>query len=79
MSIYMTMILIVTTGILVFSLVYTLRITKQQKVVKSNLDTKIDKRVEEHPYTRNPVFLTYGIFFVLLLLIITFIALSTNY
>ncbi len=63
-------------GILAFSLIYTLIIGRQHKVVEGEFDTKIANHVQKNVYGKNPIFLAYGIFFALLLFIIFYIAIT---
>ncbi|MCM3768676.1 hypothetical protein [Neobacillus niacini] len=63
-------------GILAVSLIYTLALGRQQKVVQGEIDTQIAKPIQKNVYVKNPVFLSYGIFFALVLFIILFIAVS---
>ncbi|MDZ5470599.1 hypothetical protein SM124_02435 [Bacillus sp. 31A1R] len=79
MSMYMTILLIISMGILLFSLGYTLSIARAQRAVKGTQDTAIPDKVKDHAYIRNPVFLTYLICFALLALIITFAALTIRW
>jgi len=69
----------VAMAILAVSLIYTMVLARSQKALKSQFDTKIPHAVQEHAYKKNPVFLTYLIFFALVLLIIVFFAGSTNW
>ncbi|PLS16832.1 hypothetical protein CVD28_15535 [Bacillus sp. M6-12] len=54
-----------------FSLAYTFIIAKNQRLLKGELDSSIDQKVQSHPYIRNPVFLS---FLILALVFILFIA-----
>ncbi|WML49423.1 hypothetical protein RCG23_05230 [Neobacillus sp. PS3-34] len=74
MSFNFTFFSILVLGILAVSLLYTWYLTRQQKVVEGELDSKIEKPVQQHAYLRNPIFLSYGVFFALVLLIILFVA-----
>jgi steroid 5-alpha reductase family enzyme len=65
--------LLVVAAILLYSLIYTWLLAKRQKDVDV-IDTPIPKAVQAHSYLSNPIFLTYGIFFALLLLIIVFVS-----
>ncbi|WP_066058061.1 hypothetical protein [Robertmurraya korlensis] len=76
MSTYMSILLFISMGVLVFSLGYTLAVTRRPKQLKPEADTPLPEKVQSHIYLRNPVFLSYGIFFVLLILIILFYNLS---
>jgi len=72
MSNYMTILTYIAVGISLLSLFYTLRVAKTQKVIKGSNDTQITDKVQKHPYIRNPVFLAFIIFFVLLIFIIAY-------
>jgi hypothetical protein len=45
--------------ILATSLFYTIRVGKLASDRHTKLDAQINKKVQEHPYLRNPVFLAY--------------------
>jgi hypothetical protein len=60
-------------GILAVSLIYTWVLARRHRAAGNGLDTELAKPVKRHVYLINPVFLSYGIFFALLLLIIVFI------
>ncbi|AGK52890.1 hypothetical protein [Bacillus sp. 1NLA3E] len=79
MSSYTTILLGLAMAILALSFIYTLILAKGQKVLKSELDTKIPHQVQNHAYFRNPIFLTYAIFFVLIILIVIFFAQTSNW
>ncbi|NMD71906.1 hypothetical protein HHO41_16525 [Bacillus sp. DNRA2] len=64
----------VAMAILAVSLIYTFLLGREQKALKGELDSKIPHPVQEHVYTRNPVFLTYALFFALVILLIVFFA-----
>ncbi|TYS15941.1 hypothetical protein FZC78_14175 [Rossellomorea vietnamensis] len=61
-----------SAGVLVLSLLYTLKVARQQKELKNELDTDLPDKVQEHPYTKNPIFLTYLIAAVLVILFIIY-------
>ncbi|WML51850.1 hypothetical protein RCG17_20860 [Neobacillus sp. PS3-12] len=63
-------------GILAFSLVATWMLARKQKVVDGDIDTKMAKPIQEHVYLKNPIFFSYGLFFVLVLFIILFVAIN---
>lgn len=63
-------------AILAVSLIYTLALGRQQKVVQGEMDTQIAKPIQKNVYVKNPIFLSYGIFFALVLFVILFIAVS---
>ncbi|WP_044893936.1 hypothetical protein [Bacillus alveayuensis] len=44
--------------IAVVGLIYTYSLGRKQKL-QGEYDTEINEKVQEHPYLRNPVFLTY--------------------
>lgn len=79
MELSTNMLLGVAMAILAVSLIYTFMLGRQQKALKSELDSKIPQAVQEHIYMRNPVFLTYAIFFALVILIIVFFAGTTQW
>jgi hypothetical protein len=79
MGFFTNVLLGVALAILALSLIYTMWLARGQKVLKSELDTKIPNFVQEHAYIRNPIFLAYALFFVLLILIIVFISGTTNW
>jgi hypothetical protein len=78
MSMFTTVLLFIAMGILAVSLFYTWTLAKGQKA-RGNIDSKIPTAVQDHAYIRNPVFLTYGIFFALVILVIIFFAQTTNW
>ncbi|WP_078547450.1 hypothetical protein [Litchfieldia alkalitelluris] len=49
-------VLIIGTGLL-----YTYKLGKRQHTMRQQFDTEINEKVKDHPYIRNPVFLTYVI------------------
>lgn len=67
MSTFISILMILVIGIVLVSLVYTLIIGRTQKALKGEYDTQIDEKVQNHPYLRNPVFLAFALFFVLVL------------
>lgn len=76
MNLFVNVLSIVIFGILAVSLIYTWSIARQQKTVEGEIDTQIAKPVQEHVYMRNPIFLSYIIFFALVLFIILFVAIT---
>jgi hypothetical protein len=76
MNLFVNILAIAIFGILAVSLLYTLSVAKGQKAVEGNMDHKIAKPIQENVYTRNPIFLAYGIFFALLLFIILFVKIT---
>ena len=79
MSQFTFILLVIAIGILAIALVYTWMLARDQRVVKGNLDSKITSAVQEHPYIRNPIFLAYVLFFLLVLLLIIFVAQMSNW
>ena len=79
MSQFTTILLVIAMGILAIALLYTWILAKGQRAVKGSLDSKIPSAVQEHPYIRNPVFLSYVLFFLLVLLLIIFVAQMSNW
>ncbi|MEH7097604.1 hypothetical protein [Neobacillus vireti] len=76
MNLFENILSIVIIGVLAFSLIHTFSVARQHKAVEGNLDTKISEHVQKSPYTKNPIFLAYGIFFALALFIILFFAIT---
>jgi hypothetical protein len=76
MNLFVNALSIVIVGILAVSLVYTLVVARKQKAVEGEMDTTIPKPVQKHIYRSNPIFLSYGIFFALVLFIILFCAIT---
>ncbi|CAM3805716.1 hypothetical protein GCM10009865_30530 [Aeromicrobium ponti] len=79
MSMYMMIILLIGAGILVYSLVYTLFVAKERKAVRGDIDTELPDNVQKHAYLRNPVFLTYFIFFLILIPMVIYFSLTWNW
>lgn len=75
----MTILLVAAIGVLVFAFRYTWSLAKSQKNVKGELDSEIPGPVQRHAYISNPIFLTYLIFFLLLILTIIFSALAIKW
>ncbi|WP_160720300.1 hypothetical protein [Bacillus sp. USDA818B3_A] len=76
MNLFVNILSIVIIAVLAFSLLYTFSVARQHKAVEGNLDAKISKHVQKNVYSKNPIFLAYGIFFALLLFIILFFAIN---
>lgn len=76
MSLAIMILTLVTIGILTAAMAYTLVLTRNQRKAKGNLDGKILEGVQERPYIRNPVFLTYLLFFALVLVTILFFTMN---
>ena len=67
MSIYIWMLVIVMAGIVAYSLYYTLVIARSQKTAKE-FDAPIHEKVQERPYLRNPIFISYIVLAVVFIL-----------
>ena len=65
--------------ILVTSLIYTFKIGKLVSGRKAKYDTQLNEKVQDHPYSRNPVFLAYMIAAVLSLAYIFYLAFSISW
>lgn len=76
MGMYFTVLLIISIGLIGFALGYTLIVVKQQRVLKGELDTQIPPEVKRHPYLRNPIFLSYGIFFLIVIIVVILYAIK---
>jgi hypothetical protein len=76
MNLFVNALSIVIVGVLAVSLVYTLVVARKQKAVEGEMDSTIPKPVQKHIYSSNPIFLSYGIFFALVLFIILFCAIT---
>lgn len=72
MSIFMIVLALIVLGIAGYSLVYTFRLAGQEKRLKGDFDTDIPDVVKEHPYIRNPVFLSILIGTILIALFIIY-------
>ncbi|CAM3686169.1 hypothetical protein [Mesobacillus zeae] len=78
MSEYMSILTFISIGFLLVGLFYTSRVVAVQKKAKGNLDESIPEKVQERPYVRNPVFLSYFLFFLIAILFIVYSALVTR-
>lgn len=76
MNLFVNALSIVIVGVLAVSLVYTLVIARKQKTAEGDIDSTIPKPVQKHIYLSNPIFVSYGIFFALVLFIILFCVIS---
>lgn len=74
MSTFILILCLAAVVISIFSLVYTFYVARDQKLVKGEIDGSIPDEVKDHPYTRNPVFLAYVIWFGVVLLFIFYLA-----
>ncbi|AOH54106.1 hypothetical protein ABE28_007055 [Peribacillus muralis] len=57
MSTYIWILLIVVTVMALYLLYYTYSVARAQKV-KARYDSTIDDTVKEHPYLKNPIFVS---------------------
>jgi hypothetical protein len=78
MNLFVDILAIVIIGVLAFSLLYSFSVARQHKAAEGNLghDQQISKPIQKNIYTRNPIFIAYGIFFALLLFIVLFFAIT---
>ncbi|WP_240189927.1 MULTISPECIES: hypothetical protein [Bacillaceae] len=76
MSSFVLILMLISAGLLILSLLYTFKVARQQKALKNELDTDLPDKVQEHPYTKNPIFLTYLIAAVLVILFIIYKAID---
>ncbi|WP_042356410.1 hypothetical protein [Bacillus rubiinfantis] len=74
MNLFEMTLAILIVGVLTYALIYTLMVGRQSKMADGEMDSSIAEHVQNNAYIKNPIFLAYGIFFVLLLFIIFFIA-----
>jgi hypothetical protein len=65
--------------ILIYGLVYTVRIGLNQKKQKSEFDTEVDEKVQDHSIIRNPIFLTYLIAALLIGFYIIYMSLGSSW
>ncbi|WP_253957734.1 hypothetical protein [Metabacillus halosaccharovorans] len=77
---YLTMVLgVIALLILVTSLIYTFKIGKLVSERKAKYDTQLNEKVQDHPYSRNPVFLAYMIAAVLSVAYIFYLAFTISW
>ncbi|MCK1992662.1 hypothetical protein GW626_06775 [Peribacillus muralis] len=57
MSTYIWILLIIVTIMALYLLYYTYSVARAQKV-KARFDSTIDDSVKEHPYLKNPIFVS---------------------
>ncbi|GAA0324917.1 hypothetical protein GCM10008967_14400 [Bacillus carboniphilus] len=74
MSQFIIILALAAVVISIFSLVFTFSVARERKVVRGELDTKIPESVKDHPFTLNPVFLSYIIGLGVVLLFIIYLA-----
>ena len=67
------MFMIVVVGIVSFSLYYTLAVARSQKTAKE-FDAPIHEKVQERPYLRNPIFISYIVMTVVFIGIVMYYA-----
>ena len=72
MSIFMIVLALIVLALAGYSLVYTYRLAGQEKRLKGEFDADIPDVVKEHPYIRNPVFLSILIGTILIALFIIY-------
>ncbi|SFC03311.1 hypothetical protein SAMN05443252_101544 [Bacillus sp. OV322] len=71
LSTFIWILCIAAAGIIVYSIYYTLVIARTQKAV-NQYDGSVDEKVQSHPYFRNPVFIAFIVFFLLMGLLIMY-------
>lgn len=76
MNMMINVLSILIIGILAISLISTLVIARQQKVIDGELDTKVAKPIQDHIHLKNPVFFSYFLFFALLFFIILYVMIT---
>lgn len=76
MDTFSWILLIIASGVLVWGFVYTYQLGKRQRT-QGEYDTSVGEKVAAHPYVRNPVFIAYIVFVVLLIGYIAYVALQT--
>ncbi|MFC3884296.1 hypothetical protein ACFOU2_12640 [Bacillus songklensis] len=59
--------------IAVVGLIYTYVVARNQKYLQSELDTKLNERVQAHPYIRNPIFIAWTLFLLAILAIVAYV------
>lgn len=64
---------------LAISLLYTFRVGKLVSSRRSNYDSQINEKVQEHPYIRNPIFLAFIIAAILSLAYIFYLAYTVSW
>lgn len=64
--------------VLSFGLLYTTKVARRQKY-QGEIDAEISEKIQEHPVTRNPVFLAYIIGIGLALAYMVYLAINSNY
>ncbi len=72
MSIYIILLSLIVIAIAGYSLVYTFRIAGQQKRLDGDFDTDIPDVVKDHPFIRNPIFVSFMVAAVLITLFIIY-------
>ncbi|WP_235991705.1 hypothetical protein [Metabacillus schmidteae] len=77
---YFTMVLgVIALLVLITSLLYTFKVGKLVSERKAKYDTQLNEKVQDHPYTRNPVFLAYLIAAVISLAYIFYLAYTISW
>ncbi|KAB7707897.1 hypothetical protein F9802_04060 [Bacillus aerolatus] len=71
---YLSLLILAVVAVAVVLILYTVKVLKQQSVVKAGMDEPIPKNVQQHPYVKNPVFWAYLIGAALILGVIFYFA-----
>lgn len=79
MSTLVSVLVVIVLLILATSLIYTFKVGKLATSRRSEIDTQINEKVQEHPYLRNPIFLAILIFATLVLAFIFYMAYSSSW
>ncbi|WP_071459273.1 hypothetical protein [Bacillus massilinigeriensis] len=72
MAPYMSILTLISIGLLLGGVFYTTKVVAIQRKAKRNLDDSIPEKVQEKPYMRNPIFLAFFLFFFLAVLFIMY-------
>ena len=73
----MSMMMILSVLVFLISivgLIYTYVVMRNQKYLQSEMDTKLNARVQAHPYIRNPIFIAWIFVILAFLAIIAYVA-----
>ncbi len=65
--------------IIAVGLIYTYQLGKKQHSMQKQFDTEIHEKVQDHPYIRNPIFMTYAIASALVIAYIIYMAVISSW
>ncbi|WP_108670146.1 hypothetical protein [Peribacillus acanthi] len=74
MSLFIWVLALILSIVGLFGIMYTVSLGKSRNALRGEFDTHIDEKVQEHPYMRNPIFLTYVLFVGILLIYVLYLA-----